>query len=312
MATDYILFVHGVKTRDKSEFQRTTTSFTNRIKASISDKKQVIQAIPLFWGDLNIPAQQNLLKGFESSPNWKDFWMRDFRSQQILEFVGDAALYISRYVGAQVAQRLKTQALEGLKNIKTGDRLHLVTHSWGTVILFDLLFASRWEDDRLDNIDPDVRKSVQNMRAALFGLPPTPQNGVPIASIHTMGSPIALFNMVNVNGASSHDLTPKLKDFVKNLHDLQNKRVCWRNYAHPGDPIAYPLEGVIPMLLDDYAKYVDIDDVMVGGNNFPANVFQPLSQTIVPILMGGDFHGSYWTSDAVAKTIGQVIQAISP
>ncbi len=309
MATDYILFVHGVKTRDPKAFQQTATGLTNRIKAALTDKSRTIKPIPLFWGDLNISTQQRLRRGFEASPNWKDFWMRDFRTEQILEFVGDAALYISRYVGAQVAQQLKTQALEGLKDIKSGDRLHLVTHSWGTVILFDILFATRWEDERLDKVDPNVRQSVQNIRSALFGLQPSPQNGVPISSIHTMGSPIALFNLINVDGASTHDLTPKLKDFIKNLHDLQKRPVCWRNYAHPGDPIAYPLEGVMPMLLDDYIKYVDIDDVMIGGNSFPANILQPLSQTILPILMGGDFHGSYWTSDAVAKSIGQAIQA---
>jgi hypothetical protein len=307
MATDYILFVHGVKTRDKKEFQQSTNGLTNRIKAAIADKSRSIKPIPLFWGDLNIPAQQHLRRGFNNSPSWKNFWMRDFRTEQILEFVGDAALYISRHVGAQVAQHLKEQALVGLKDIQSGDRLHLVTHSWGTVILFDILFATRWEDIHLDS---EISESVKNIRAALFGLQPSPKSGLPISSIHTMGSPIALFNLVNVSGPSSHDLTPKLKEFLRNLHDLKQRPVCWRNYAHPGDPIAYPLEGVMPMLLDDYSQYVDIDDVMVGEKNFPANILQPLSQTIVPILLGGDFHSSYWTNDAVAKGIGQVIQAL--
>lgn len=310
MATDYILFVHGVNNRNQSAFQQTAIGLSNRIKATIADKSRTIKPIPLFWGDLNIPAQQNLRRGFETAPNWPDFWLRDFRTKQILEFVGDAALYISRHVGAQVAQRLKDQALAGLADMQPGDRLHLVTHSWGTVILFDILFATRWEDERLDKTDPNVRQTVQNIRAALFGLPPMPQSGVPISSIHTMGSPIALFNLVNVDGVSSHDLTPKLKNFVKNLHDLRGRSVCWRNYAHPGDPIAYPLEGVMPMLLDDYAQYVDIDDVMIGKSSFPANILQPFSQTILPVLVGGDFHNSYWTNDAVAKTIGQVISGL--
>jgi hypothetical protein len=311
MATDYILFVHGVKNRSPQAFEQTVIGLSNRIKAAMTDKSRTIKPIPLFWGDLNIPAQQNLRRGLEASPDWKNFWMRDFRSDQILEFVGDAALYISRHVGAQVAQQLKTQALAGLKDIQAGDRLHLVTHSWGTIILFDILFATRWEDERLDQTDPGIRQSVQNIRAALFGLPPTPQNGIPISSIHTMGSPIALFNLVNVNGSSSHDLTPKLKEFLKNLHDLKQKPVCWRNYAHPGDPIAYPLEGVMPMLLDEYIKYVDIDDVLIGENNFPSNIFKPFSQTILPVLMGGDFHNAYWNNDAVAKSISQVIQAMN-
>jgi hypothetical protein len=310
MPTDYILFVHGVKNRNKSAFAQSAVALCNRIKATMTDKSRIVTPIPLFWGDLNIPAQQQLRQGFETAPDWKNFWIRNFRTEQVLEFVGDAALYISRYVGSQVAAQLKTQALEGLKHIQPGDRLHLVTHSWGTVILFDILFAARWEDDRLDQIDPTIRQSIQNIRSALFGLPPSPQNGVPISSIHTMGSPIALFNLVNVNGASSHDLTPKLKDFLKNLHDLRgNKPVIWRNYAHPGDPVAYPLEGIMPTLLDESIEYVDIDDVMTGQNSFLTRLLQPFSQTILPLLFGGDFHGSYWTSDQVAKSIGQVIQS---
>jgi len=52
-----------------------------------------------------------------------------------------------------VINTLKTQALEGLKNAQPNDRLHLVTHSWGTVILFDLLFASRWDDEKVPGHD---------------------------------------------------------------------------------------------------------------------------------------------------------------
>ena len=46
-----------------------------------------------------------------------------------------------------------------------GDRLHLVTHSWGTVILFDVMFAPRWDDTDLDH---DTRRRIQNIREGLF------------------------------------------------------------------------------------------------------------------------------------------------
>ena len=144
MPTDYILFVHGVKVHDQKEFERLATILLKRIQDSISDKSRVVKPIFFFWGDLNLPAQKELVARLKDSSKWNDFWFRDFRTEQILEFVGDAALYLSRHVGTQVVQRFQEQALSALKGVQPSDRLHIITHSWGTVILFDILFARRW------------------------------------------------------------------------------------------------------------------------------------------------------------------------
>ncbi len=307
MSTDYVLFVHGVSTRNRAQFEKTATALLNRIQGSINDKSRVIKPIFCFWGDLNLDAQKELKKGLEDSPKWKDYWFRDFRTGQILEFVGDAALYLSRHVGTQVVQRLKNDAVNVLKGSTTSDRLHLITHSWGTIILFDILFAGRWEDP---NLNGDIRKTVSDIRSVLFGLNPGPTTGIPLASIHTMGSPLALFSLLNisnsVNGTSTHDLTPQLSTLLGNLYNLKKKPIPWRNLAHPGDPISYPLEGVLPMILDSSQRYVDIQDVITDhGNMFNL----PFSQQLLPILWGGDAHGSYWDSQLVAKTIGDVIRS---
>jgi hypothetical protein len=130
-------------------------------------------------------------------------------------------------------------------------------------------------------------------------------NGIPLASIHTMGSPIALFNLVNIRNPSSFNLTPKLKEFLGELQMKMNGPLPWRNYAHPGDPIAYPLEGVIPLLLGDAEQFVRIEDIMsptswIGG---------AFGQSTLSIIDGGKAHGSYWTEKKVAQSIGQVIQS---
>ncbi|MBD2210503.1 hypothetical protein H6G27_11510 [Nostoc linckia FACHB-104] len=306
MPTDYILFVHGVKTHERQGFESLCNILLNRIQNSISDKSRVVKPIYFFWGDLNLAAQKELAAGLEASPKWNDFWFRDFRKEQILEFVGDAALYLSRHVGTQVVKRFKSEAFSVLKGGDTGDRLHVITHSWGTVILFDILFARRWEDPILD---ADVRQIVQELRNILFGLDPNPQSGIPLASIHTMGSPLALFSLLNisgnVNGVSTHDLTPQLSTFLEKLYNLRQKPVPWRNYAHPGDPIAYPLEGIIPMLLGTNTRYVNTQDVITDkGNIFN----RPFSQRLIPLFWGGEAHGSYWDNQLVGKTISEVIQ----
>jgi hypothetical protein len=307
MPTDYVLFVHGVKVHDQKEFERLSTILLNRIRDSISDKSRTVKPIFFFWGDLNLAAQRELVGGFKASSKWKDFWFQDFRTEQILEFVGDAALYLSRHVGTQVVKRFQDQALGVLRGGKTSDRLHIITHSWGTVILFDILFARRWEDPTLET---DIRESVKQLRNILFGIDPNPQSGIPIASIQTMGSPLALFSLLkisgNINGASTHDLTPELTNLLENLYKLRQKPIPWRNFAHPGDPFAYPLEGVIPMLLSNSTRYVEIQDVITDQGNI---LNRPFSQKLLPLLWGGEAHGSYWDNPLVSKTISEVIRA---
>lgn len=311
MATDYLLFVHGVKTRSETEFRNLASTLFNSIQRSVPERSRVLKPVYFFWGDLNQGPQTALLKGFEASSRWQDFWFRDFRTEQVLEFVGDAALYLSRHIGSALVKKLRIDMLEAFKDVQPGDRLHLVTHSWGTVILFDILFAARWEDEKLDEA---VRNSVQRIRNLLFGIPLDPKTaipaanvyqGLPVASIHTLGSPIALFSLLSVTSESTHDLTPKLKDLLENLQNSRQKALPWRNYAHPGDPIAYPLEGVMPLLLSESTAAVQIQDVMTTKGNL---LTRPFSQTLTPLLSGGDAHNSYWKNDTVAKTIGETIQ----
>jgi hypothetical protein len=306
MPTDYVLFVHGVKTRSALEINQIANDLFRRIDACVSKESCNLQLIVPFWGDLNVEATNDLRDGLKRSTKWKDMWFQEFRSGILMDFVGDAALYISRHVGTQVMQRIQKSAVDGLKSMQPGDRLHLVTHSWGTVILFDILFAARWEDPRLDE---NTRACVQIIRKALFGLAPDVRAGIPLASIHTMGSPIALFSLLNVASRSSHDLTPKLKELLGNLYETEKHPLVWKNYVHPGDPIAYPLEGVLPELLDESARFVAVEDIICVKKDFLTWLTAPLRQTLVPMLGGGDAHQYYFKSDAVVQAIAKVIQA---
>jgi hypothetical protein len=312
MATDYILFIHGVNTRDKDVFYKAAQSMFARIQSSVKDPSRVLEPIYLFWGDIGTVATKSLLAGLKASPHWNQFWFQNLRTEQILPFVGDGALYLSRSISAEIVRQIAKQALDQmgftLENMKTwagGDRLHLVTHSWGTVILFDILFAPRWE---AEDLDAEIRQSVQNIRTGFFGLGSARDRnfGIPIASIHTMGSPIALFNLINLNHGHNFNLTPNLKLLLESLYKRTNNQpLPWRNYAHPGDPIAYPLEGVMPLLLGDDIDKVQTEDIITASNF----LMQPFSQSLLPLVNGGKAHGSYWTSQKVANTIAQVISS---
>jgi len=305
MPTDYILFVHGVNTRNKDSFIADASNLFQKIQKATPNPSRNLKPVFFFWGDLNLQAQDELRQGLTQSDTWNDLSFQNFRTDQILPFVGDAALYLSRHVGCLVVKRLQEFARAQFQDVQPGDRLHLVTHSWGTVILFDILFARRWE---VESLEAPIREGVQNIRNGLFGLPPIPENGIPLSSIHTMGSPLALFSLINlstiVDGESSHDLASRLKELLANLYQQRDIPLPWYNYLHHNDPIAYPLEGILPEVLDDDMKYVAIADLMTQKGSAFMSLF---NQSFLSIVKGGSAHGSYWQSDVVAQGIARTL-----
>jgi hypothetical protein len=267
---------------------------------------------------LSLKSSENDLRAkLEASEVWSQMWFRTFRTKRIIDFAGDAALYISRHVGSQVVHRLKTQAIEdGITNFQPDDRLHFVTHSWGTVILFDVLFASRWNDETIPGHD-----DVMTIRSAIYGIPGKGQDsvnqGIQVASIHTMGSPVPIFNLTNASSTedntdsrSSHDIAPNLQQLLKYLHEARKgKKLPWRNFIHPGDPIAFPIKESMIGLVDAETQYLDIQDIITEN----AGLLNSLtSQTILPLLQGGQAHGSYWSSKKVVQEISRVIKQEAP
>lgn len=338
MATDYILFIHGVNTRPNREPFISThgddsktrpnpkqSSFAQDLIELIENCNQTsksplnIKSVPLNWYELMLDAEQQLLNWFDASPYWDKFWFKDFRCTQILPFTGDAALYLSRYIGSDVVDKLKDEAKAALQGCNPQqDRLHLVTHSWGTVVFFDILFAGRWDD-------PDIPgyASAQAIRHQLFGVDPQPNQGIRLASIHTLGSPIALANLINVKRLKeqpgeelterqtktifTHDITYGLEKLLKNLYELRHEKLPWRNFAHPGDPIAYPLATVIPELIDGEKRYLDIQDILTRGSGPLEWLARPLSWSFLALVNGGSAHLSYWKNKKVAQDILKII-----
>ena len=324
MATNYVLFIHGVNTRSEG----TQPTYANNL-IDLINKTTPIEPLVVYWGDVNEQEEKKLCNGYRASSIWNKLWFRDIREQQLVRFAGDAALYLSRYIGAKVVAKVAEQVAK-LKDCTAEDRLHFVTHSMGTIILFDLLFSSRWDQDRTS-----VRDSVMDIRDAIYGVTgnvSNPKQGIRLGSITTMGSPIGIFSLMDVNppaedaqsdpskAISTHDITPGLVQLLKYLYqELGKSRLPWRNFVHPGDPIASPLEGILPDMVDVDETYIDILDILVPTD--PAEVFketlpkalldltaESFRKTVFAILDGGNAHGSYWQSERVAEVITQLIQ----
>ena len=228
--TDYVLFIHGVNVRDEEVYKREAKQMFENISATISNPSRDLKPVILYWGNVGKDSTASLLSELQTASTWKNFWFKKLRTNEFLPFVGDAAIYLSRFVSSTIVRQITDQAIkqtgispDEMKDPPEGDRLHLVTHSWGTVVLFDILFASRWEDL---SVSEETRQLIEKIRRGFFGAGTGEEEksyGIPLASIHTMGSPIALFNLININGSNSFDLSPKFKEFLEALQKKMKK-----------------------------------------------------------------------------------------
>jgi hypothetical protein len=318
MATDYILLIHGVDTRSPDFANQLMDLIVKEMPSSNRSLKQ----IPIYWGDLNNDREAKLLATYQDAPIWKDLWFQDLRAGDLFRFFGDAALYLSRYIGGAIADRIWGKVSPIFSDHDPESRLHFVTHSLGTTILFDLLFSTRWDGP------PSLPgyASVQHLREKIYGIASDTQPalvGMPLGSVTTMGSPIGLFSLIDVDQTTqeildatgvpiaSHDITPRLQIMLKALNArLNGRQLPWLNYIHPGDPIGSPLQLLLPQLVDDPAgNYIKVQDMLVPVNfGDPLAIVGMLAKGLgISILDGLQAHGSYWTSDKVAEGIADII-----
>lgn len=314
---EYLLFIHGVNTRETREKRDYANPLIEHIQRHWSFPTAV-RPISLYWGDVNIEAEQNLMNNYQASPVWDKLYFKAYRSKQLLQFTGDAALYISRAVGKRIVDQLIQQARDGLQEFNPAtDNIHLITHSLGTVILFDILFSSRW-----DATNAGGYQGVEQLRQQIF------RGGTPLRSIHTMGSPLGIFSLTTLDDPqvpNTHEVTPRLSAYLQALCGALNAPFPWRNYLHAMDIIATPIEHVLPEMLGVAAQgCLEVKDIITQEASILDRLFSQTSKTlslgglegeveqIQLVILGGDAHSSYWSSPLVASTITQTIGMTLP
>jgi hypothetical protein len=336
MATDYILFIHGVNVRNENY----ADGLYEQLKIGLSTTTRTIKPLTVYWGDITEPLEQKLLSGYEGSSIWENLWFKQLRQTVLIRSAGDVALYITRVIGSEVARRV-AQKIATISKPTCDDRLHLVTHSLGTIILFDILFSARWQNPTAPGY-PEVM-AIRDAVYGITGLSGNCEQGVLLGSITTMGSPIGLFTLLdtdlgksllginNNEFTSTHDIIPDLMQLLDYRYKAlegtaKDKRLPWRNFVHPGDLIASPIEKIVPDFLHDpNGKYVNVQDILVSQDlqaalselreNFSDAAIEALAgifkQTTLALLQTGIAHNSYWVRADVAKEIEVLIQSAS-
>lgn len=331
MPTDYVMFIHGVSTRETVVPPTYANDFFTKIgmyikknrAASAQEPARELKSVPLYWGSVGKAMEDELRVKYQSSPLWKNFWFRPFREGMALQFAGDVALYLSRYVGGMIADKLKSDMVTYMGSFDklqpdSGDRLHIITHSLGTIILFDLLFSARWGKD---GQGLPGWESVQAIREAIYGVEPNWESGIRLGSLTTMGSPLGLFSLIDVDlsstdkliggkVANTHDVTPRLQTLLERLNtkatELNETAVLpWRNFAHPGDPLASPLLPLIPYMISNAGDYIEVKDYMTSA---PGDwLFFLFKSSFIALAHASAAHLGYWESANVADTVGNLI-----
>jgi hypothetical protein len=252
MATHYVLYIHGVATRNKNYADK----FHNALTGDKRLEGLTIQPVVAYWGDENGKREQAQLKLVTKAPIWPYFLLTSFiRKDFLWPFVGDAASYVSHTAGADIINKVCSDAVDKLNGADLKqDVLHLVSHSWGTVILFDILFAEHW--DALPDRDLPVANLIRQLRHLVKGLGVDSADrdcGIRLASINTMGSPVALFTLMDT--VSTHGFKADMNEM------LSRHRFTWRNMCNPLDLVAYPLSKLMPDYLAD--PDLQIKDVLI-------------------------------------------------
>lgn len=286
-----VFFLHGVATKN--------AGYSKQLEALV--KQEFIkreQPLPLFyasfWGNvLNQTGQiwnwihQDLqdLKRTHSQVDVKDvFRYQEFRQDFISEFFGDILTYFNTERGRKIRELIAQQLHDLIRNLPNDDELHIITHSLGSVILWDVLFSEEFKSD-----DPayEIRSIINSSNH------PNGAQKTYVKSITTMGSPVLFFNMM---------LNIKLDKIRVLVDKYQTNPLRWVNIIHSSDIIAYPLQASLNV--DSLPNLFFRDKYIWADANFAERGARTFGQAHAAMALGvADAHGYYWCSPGAASLI---------
>ena len=289
-----VFFIHGVATRDACY----SSNLQQLIKTEFSHREEKNPHFYAgFWGsaltdigkiwngiDEDLAAVK---KKYPKIASEEIFRYRTFREGLFSQFLGDFFTYMNPDKGREIRKTIAQQLYNFIKENPNDSELHIVAHSLGTVILWDVLFSDRFSaKDPALSIRAMIRELENQTDVKL-------KNQVNLKSITLMGSPILLINMML-------DVRPeKVNQFAHSYSSEQPLR--WLNLIHPSDLISYPLKASLHLAENSYLKFED--EYLLEDVNLAEKTARSLGQNELAMALGSNAHKSYWNCSETARLI---------
>ena len=290
-----VFFIHGVATRDACY----SSNLQQLIKTEFSHREEKNPHFYAgFWGsaltdigkiwngiDEDLAAVK---KKYPKIDREEIFRYRTFREGLFSQFLGDFFTYMNPDKGREIRKTIAQQLYNFIKENPNDSELHIVAHSLGTVILWDILFSDRFSaKDPALSIRAMIRELENQTDVKL-------KHQVNLKSITLMGSPILLINMML-------DVRPeKVNQFAHSYSSEQPLR--WLNLIHASDLIAYPLKASLHLAENSCLKFTD--EYLLEDVNLAEKTARSLGQTDLAMVLGSsDAHNNYWNCHETARLI---------
>jgi hypothetical protein len=286
-----VFFIHGVATKNAGYSKQLETFLKEEF---IKRNQPLPYFYASFWG--NVLTQtgqiwnwvhqdlQDLKRNHPQVDVQDIFRYQEFRQDFISEFFGDILTYFNTERGIKIRELIAQDLHDLIKNFSSDNELHIITHSLGSVVLWDVLFSDEYDSD-----DPayEIRSLIKSLGH------PSDKGTTYLKSITTMGSPVLFFNMMlNINAE-------KIRIFT-NKYGIEPLR--WMNIIHASDIIAYPLKASLnvkslsSLFFRDKYIWADANVAEKGARLF--------GQAHAAMALGvADAHSYYWRSRGAARLI---------
>lgn len=306
-----VFFIHGVATRDADY----SSKLEQLIKTEfILREKKNPHFCPSFWGFALTDMRKiwngigedlaAIKKKYPKIDRDEVFRYRQFREGLFSQFLGDFFTYMNPDKGREIRKIIAEQLDKFIKQNPNDAELHIVAHSLGTVILWDILFSDRFSAGDPALLIRAMIREFENQTDV------KPKHQVNLSSITIMGSPILLINMML-------DIRPEKVNQLAHSYSSEHP-LRWLNLIHPSDLIAYPLKANLHPAENSCLKFED--EYLLEDANLAEKTVRSLGLTpLTPLAMAlgsSDAHSSYWncykTAGLITNNILNQQKAIFP
>ena len=288
-----VFLIHGVATQDAGYGDQ----FKRKVKENLS-KKNVESPIffSSFWGHTFKSKTDQLFnwvradvkdlsdKCRELNNCGNDIYRyQEAREDFIAKFFGDFLTYLNVDKGAAIRKQILSQFQDFIDNHPEDKEITIVSHSLGTLVLWDLLFAKDLPENDPAN---EFRKFFNSNDSALK-----------LCGLVTMGSPLLFMQLRQPIDFSAVD------DFVEKSNDA----LTWLNIIHASDLIAYPLGNAITH--DKANNFLFTDQFLWMHANGAESGALRFGQAHAGMALGmADAHAGYWSNDVVADLMASLVR----